>query len=319
MQGFRPAVRVAAVAVTATSLVILTGSPAFAHGYGPKTPCTIGGSTTLACQVEGNNSSAYGLGPVNPAAYSNPAAPMTALLSGLSVPPLPCSTTVPIPSSQLSSYGIVPSSVPGTWSYNPCYLLPAGNFSFAPTGTSTPGSAGPIASPASVAQLALSSTHVPSPGTLGFSPDDLDGVGPLTIVNYPTWLSISPSLWHPVSTTASVGGISATATATPSSVVWDMGNGHATTCDDPGTAWNASMAPADGLDPPDPSGCEYVYPDASPGGAVSLHPFTVTATIHWTATWTGTGGTGGNLGTLTSSGSAPLSVTEVKTLITSEH
>ena len=58
---------------------------------------------------------------------------------------------------------------------------------------------------------------------------------------------------------ASAGPVTATATAAPSKVVWDMGDGDSVTCDGPGTPYSAS-------DPNATTDCSYTWPQAG-----SLH------------------------------------------------
>lgn len=60
---------------------------------------------------------------------------------------------------------------------------------------------------------------------------------PRAVVNLPEWLWIDPTIWHDVSVTATVGGVTATATAVPSSVRWAMGDGSTVVCDGPGTPY----------------------------------------------------------------------------------
>lgn len=104
-------------------------------------------------------------------------------------------------------------------------------------------------------------------------------------VNVPTWLWVDRSAWQGMSATASAGPVSATATATPSEVVWDMGDGEQITCTGPGAQWTPS-AQAD-----DPSGCSYTYSRSStsqPHGT-----YTITTTVYWHVVWTSQGAPGG--------------------------
>jgi hypothetical protein len=137
----------------------------------------------------------------------------------------------------------------------------------------------PAASPSTLATRAASQLEFPSP-TVGTSPQ----ASSLT-VNVSTWLWLSGTMWHSLSATASAGPVSATATATPYDVIWDMGNGTQITCYGPGTPWTAN-APAS-----DPSGCSYTYSRSSasqPGGT-----YTITTTVYWHVTWTSKGAPGG--------------------------
>jgi hypothetical protein len=98
------------------------------------------------------------------------------------------------------------------------------------------------------------------------------------LVRVATWLWIKPSTWQTLSATASAGTVSTTATATPTKVVWDMGDGSTVTCDGPGT-------PYDPARPTSTTGCSYTWPKAG--------SYQVTATIYWSVSWTAAGAPGG--------------------------
>jgi hypothetical protein len=104
-------------------------------------------------------------------------------------------------------------------------------------------------------------------------------------VNLPTWLWVDGSVWHAISATAAAGPVSATATATPDQVVWQMGDGGKVTCKGPGIPWTSQYPPDQGSD------CSYAYVRSSvdqPGGT-----YTVTTTVYWHVTWTSQGAPGG--------------------------
>ena len=114
--------------------------------------------------------------------------------------------------------------------------------------------------------------------TIEMAPPD----GSAQLVGVASWLWIDPAAWRAVSASATAGPVTTTATATPTKVVWDMGDGDSVTCDGPGTPYSAS-------DPNATTACSYTWP--APGS------FTVTATAYWSVTWTATGAAGGgNLG-----------------------
>jgi hypothetical protein len=122
------------------------------------------------------------------------------------------------------------------------------------------------------------------------------------LANLPVWLSLDPTSWRPVSATASVPGVSVTATARPAKAAWSMGDGGAVSCDGPGTVWKAGMDPK--ASSPD---CPYTYRRSSagsPGGR-----FTVTVTVTWEVTWAGAGQSGTVPG-LTTTGSVSVRVQE---------
>jgi hypothetical protein len=131
--------------------------------------------------------------------------------------------------------------------------------------------------PVVVAEQAAKELGFGSP-TIEMAPPD----GSPQLVGVASWLWIAPGEWHTLTASASAGPVTTTATATPSKVVWEMGDGDSVTCDGPGTPYSAS-------DPNATTDCSYTWPD--PG------TFTVTATVYWSVTWAATGvAGGGNLG-----------------------
>lgn len=106
---------------------------------------------------------------------------------------------------------------------------------------------------------------VPKPGSQG------------GLVGLPVWMwtRVTPTTWGPNSATAYVPGLSVTATASASKIVWNMGDGHSVPCNNPGMAYD----PAYGKQP-SPK-CGYTY--AAPG------TYTVTGTTYWHVTWAGGG------------------------------
>lgn len=110
-----------------------------------------------------------------------------------------------------------------------------------------------------------------------------------TWVGIPVWLWVSnpePLSFGPYTETATLGGVTVTATASVSSVTWDSGDGQTVTCGS-GTKFDLAAA-ADQLAIDSPT-CGFRYQHASaPEGA------TVTATSHWSVNWSG-GGTDGTI------------------------
>jgi hypothetical protein len=134
-----------------------------------------------------------------------------------------------------------------------------------------------LPSPEELAQMAHQQLRLPEPSIAASPSGD-------QLVNLPTWLWLSDG-WGPVSATASVPGVSVTATATPISVTWSTGDGATVTCTGAGTPFDP------GSDPRAPSpDCGHTYRSSSasqPGQA-----FPVTATVHWTVSWSGAGRSG---------------------------
>lgn len=168
---------------------------------------------------------------------------------------------------------------PGAWYDYVCtgegirdglYRLPV----FIPDSQAPRGGA-PSLSPADVAQLAYNQLRLPSP-RIRTNPVDRH------LVNLPSWLWLDRSGWEPVSATASVPGVSVTATATPESVVWRMGDGSTVACDGPGTPYPAGIDPE--ASSPD---CGHTYRRSSLGEPNDQ--FRVLVTMTWTVHWSGTG------------------------------
>jgi len=201
-------------------------------------------------------------------------------------------TDIPLPDAQSAVLG-AGGPTPGMW-----YLVNCPNQSGAPniehlvwvpsTSTTTP-PAGTAA--AAVAAKAAASIVLPSPSM------DLNPAA-FSVVNLPSWLAIDPALWHSFSATATAGGVTVSALATPVSVMWNMGDGGVVDCPGPGTRYNPDL-PAASQTP----SCTYTYRRPSDGqasadGNPNDSAFRVTATVTWTVTWAAVGGPGG--GTLPS-------------------
>lgn len=131
--------------------------------------------------------------------------------------------------------------------------------------------------PAALAEQAVSKLGLASP-TIEMSPP----AGSPQLVGVATWMWIDPSAWRTLTASASAGPVTSTATAMPSKVVWNMGDGDTVTCNGPGTPFSPS-------DPNASTDCSYTWPQAG--------SYTVTATMYWSVIWTATGAPGGgNLG-----------------------
>ncbi len=98
------------------------------------------------------------------------------------------------------------------------------------------------------------------------------------------WVNQSATTYGPNTASASAGGVTVTATAKVSKIVWQMGDGSAVTCVGPGTPYKGSFDMAES-----PT-CGHRYSETSgdaPGGRYS-----VTATSTWTIGWQGGGQSG---------------------------
>ncbi|MDN3028620.1 ATP/GTP-binding protein [Streptomyces sp. S.PB5] len=100
------------------------------------------------------------------------------------------------------------------------------------------------------------------------------------------WVNQSATTYGPNTASASAGGITVTATAKVSKVVWSMGDGTSVTCNGPGTPYTSSKGMAQS-----PT-CGHVYSETSAGAQSAKFP--VTATSTWTINWQG-GGQAGQL------------------------
>ena len=148
----------------------------------------------------------------------------------------------------------------------------------------------PIATPAQVGQMAVSDLTFPQL-QIATSPPTSGTCGECAVViNLPTYLALPSSDWQTLTATATVGGVTATATAAPQSIEWDPGDGHTVTCappQAPGVGYSA--ATGNGSPPPDACTYTYAYPDQT--GSYSL-----SATVSYHITWTSNAGAGGDLG-----------------------
>jgi hypothetical protein len=128
------------------------------------------------------------------------------------------------------------------------------------------------------------------------------------LTHLPTWLSLDASSWRTKSATASVPGVSVTATARPVQATWALGNNQTKVCTGPGTKWTLGTDPK--LPSPD---CSYTYIHSS--AQASGGKYTVTVTVTWEVTWAGAGQSGTVPG-LTTTGSVPVTVQESQAVIT---
>ena len=127
------------------------------------------------------------------------------------------------------------------------------------------------------------------------------------LVGLQSWLWVDTP-WAPAAVAASVTGVTATVTAIPQFVEWDLGDGSTLTCRGPGSGYDASQ-PAD----EQTSACSHVYERpsyAEPGGV-----YQVTATVTYAVTWQATDGTGADLGPVTRATTVPARVVEVQAVI----
>ncbi len=198
---------------------------------------------------------------------------------------------------------------PGQWYVMTCATLGNPGMSFTdvwiPTAAPTP----PV-SPSAVAAQAAASILLPAP-VVSSNP------ATTSYVNLSTWLWIDGSIWHSYSATASAGGVSATAVATPTEVTWSMGDGQSVTCSGPGVAYRPQVDATQQSTP-----CQYTYRTSSvgrpsSGGDPNEGSFPVTASISWAVSWSSVGAAGGgSLPTLVTSSQVSLRVEQIESLNT---
>ena len=152
--------------------------------------------------------------------------------------------------------------------------------------------------PVVLAQQAVKHLGFASP-TIEMSPP----AGSPQLVGVATWLWIASAAWQTLTASASAGPVTTTATAVPSKVLWDMGDGATVTCDGPGNPYSTS-------DPGAATDCSYIWPQAG--------SYTVTATVYWSVSWTAVGAAGGgNLGLQAGpAAEVPVTVTESQAINT---
>ena len=118
--------------------------------------------------------------------------------------------------------------------------------------------------------------------TIGMVPEDRPGS--MGVVGLPLWMWVeapSEQSFGPMTRSASLGGVTVTATASVSKVLWEMGDGGAVTCTTTGTPFSDGHG---GQESPD---CGYTYPRQG--------TFTVRATSFWSVDWTSTSGPSGSI------------------------
>jgi len=202
-------------------------------------------------------------------------------------------------------------TTPGSW-YSITCTDSSGNSTsetvWISSGSSPAAPAAPAVDPRSVALQAENSLTLPSP-SISFNPPTN------AVVNLATWLWIDPVIWHAYSVSATVGSVSATATALPVSVTWSMGDGSSVDCPGPGSAYQPALpATAQTTD------CSYSYSTTSAGqpsanGDPDQGAFVVSATVDWDVSWTAQGAVGGgNLPGLTTTSHVPLRVIQVESV-----
>ena len=110
-------------------------------------------------------------------------------------------------------------------------------------------------------------------------PDPSENEWGMIPVGYPVWLFAEGET--SLSDSDEVEDLSVSLEAELTSTTFDMGDGTTVTCQGPGTVYTGDVEPAT----PSPT-CGHTYQQVPQGTAKS---YTVTATAHWTVTWTAMG------------------------------
>ncbi|AVZ70926.1 ATP/GTP-binding protein [Streptomyces lunaelactis] len=132
------------------------------------------------------------------------------------------------------------------------------------------------------------------------------GAGKTGLVGMPVWMwtEVGPTTFGPNSASATAGGVTVTATAKVSKIVWVMGDGTSVTCTGPGTAYTASYGKRTS-----PT-CGHVY--ARTSGSRPGSQYTVTATSTWVIDWQVTGSGGGGQLTQTRNSQTQVAIGELQ-------
>lgn len=168
----------------------------------------------------------------------------------------------------------------------------------------------PVVTPAGLAEQAFKDIVFPHPSGHRSPAETQDYNGyPFTYVGLWTYYWTDPATWTPLTATASADGFTATVTAIPVSLTFDPGDGTAAqSCAGPGRPWVES----DGNNAPSEGACGYQYLKVT--GPGYGNPITSMQTIAWKITWTGTGGSAGEIPGLSTSTSGQLNVLQIKTV-----
>ncbi|MFC5200169.1 hypothetical protein [Streptomyces kaempferi] len=164
------------------------------------------------------------------------------------------------------------------------------------------GDKAPNPDPAVVAQQVVRELVLPDP-VIRTNPDEKHA----QLVRVPTWMWLDGAMWQPVSKTATVPGVTVTATAIPRMATWLMGEGQRVVCEGAGTPYSRKYA-ADSRSPD----CGHIYVRSSAGQPEDA--YTVSVTVTWDVEWHG-GGRQGLVPGLQTQAEMPLRVAEAQALV----
>lgn len=143
-----------------------------------------------------------------------------------------------------------------------------------------------VIDPVTLAYRAIATMNL-APPLLKTAPDT-DQIG---LVNMPVWMWVTKTenTWGPIVRSASVPGLSVTATAQVKAINWSMGDGTTIRCDGPGTPYDESMGIKDSPD------CGHRY--AKTSKKLPTCKYSLTATAQWEITWQSNLGDTGEIST----------------------
>ncbi|MGW0778425.1 ATP/GTP-binding protein [Streptomyces sp. NPDC002835] len=167
---------------------------------------------------------------------------------------------------------------------------------WAPNGTE-PEALNPIV----LAQQAVDKMRLSGP-EIGMAPR----LGATGLVGMPVWMwtETGPTTYGPNTASATAGGITVSATAKVSKIVWSMGDGSTVTCAGPGTRYEPAYGKR-----PSPT-CGHTYSRTSRDE--SSGRYTVSATSTWVIDWQVTGGASGGQLTETRTSQAEVAIGEMQ-------
>jgi hypothetical protein len=208
-----------------------------------------------------------------------------------------------------SAGNVIQPGIPGAWYVQICGGHLVALF-FVPDGAAPP--ARIVKSPMMLAAQARSHLTAAAPQVQMSPASTTDGPGtPLAsahwqYVNVPAWVWLWPAHWKPLHATATVPGVSVTATATPAQLVLSYQDGIGGTrqviCNGPGTPYSDQLAAAEFTAMPDPKpGLTSIVAPSPDCGWVWRHSaaespdekLEMTAYVVYDLSWTVTGAPGG--------------------------
>ncbi|WP_344189942.1 hypothetical protein [Kribbella karoonensis] len=138
------------------------------------------------------------------------------------------------------------------------------------------------------------------------------GAGQIGLVNMPVWMWVikSENTWGPIVRSASVPGLSVTATAQVKAINWSMGDGNTVRCEGPGTPYSKAMGAK-----ASPT-CGHRYVKTSHKLPHCKYP--VTAVAQWDITWQSTLGDNGHI-SMTQQATTQLRIGEAVPVIVDPH